>query len=275
MSPKCLLTIAGTDPSGGAGIQADLQVFRDFGYHGLSAITAVVWQNTCGVGGFEAMSGEVLGEQLRALAEDVAIEGVKLGMLPAVTTVEAVCAFLANCAHVPVVLDPVMASGDGGHLLSANEAVLSAAGLLHPFVAVLTPNVPEAERLLGRTIQTHDAMLEAAASLRQFGAKAVLLKGGHLVGQADFVLTDAWADADGARLLEALLPIEQDVRGTGCQLASAILAGLVDGLAPMEAALGARRYLNDLLHRRRANIGRGRPVIVRSTAGGILPEENE
>lgn len=277
----CLLTIAGTDPSGAAGIQADLQVFRDLGYHGLSVVSAVVWQNTVGVRGWQSIGREGLRGQLETLLEDVPIAGIKLGMLPDVASVEVVSEFittirakaLASGRHIPVVLDPVMASGNGRFALSEDDTVHRAVELLYAQTDVLTPNVPEAERLLGGKILTGDEMLLAGARLMKLGPKAVLLKGGHLSAEPDFELTDVFADADGARLLEPLVRIDEDVRGTGCQLASAIACGLVDGRTAFEAVDRARRYLNDLLHAsNRVRIGRGRSILVRPMRVGYLPD---
>lgn len=285
----CLLTIAGTDPSGAAGIQADLQVFRDLGYHGLSVVTAVVWQNTVGVRGWQSMGPEALSAQLETIAEDVPIAGIKLGMLPDVASVEVVSAFISrlrssatatNRGAIPVVLDPILASGDGRYPLSKQETMHRAVELLYAQTDVLTPNVPEAEQLLGSTIRTADEMLQAAERLQKLGPRAVLLKGGHLSEQPEFELTDAFADRDGARLLPALPAIDEDVRGTGCQLASAILCGLAGdclegqrgGLTAVEAVEQARRYLNDLLHAsNRVRIGRGRSILVRPMRAGFLP----
>src|SRR5690554_4849020 len=155
---RCLLTIAGTDPSGAAGIQADLQVFRDFGYHGLSVISAVVSQNTVSVRGWQAIGREGLKGQLKALLHDIPIAGIKLGMLPDVDTIEVVSEFIQrvravaaaeNMPPIPVVLDPVMASGDGRYALSKENTMQRAVELLYAQTDVLTPNVPEAELLLG------------------------------------------------------------------------------------------------------------------------------
>lgn len=281
----CLLTIAGTDPSGAAGIQADLQVFRDLGYHGLSVITAVVWQNTVGVRGWQAIEREGLQGQLDAVLEDIPVAGIKLGMLPDVGTIEVVSEFIhkirsgvkadrnAQVRPIRVVLDPVMASGDGRYALSKQETMQRAVELLYGQTDVLTPNVPEAEQLLGCKIRTADEMLRAGERLMKLGAKSVLLKGGHLSDEPDFELTDVFVDADGARLLEPLARIDEDVRGTGCQLASAIACGLADGRTEFEAVDRARRYLNDLLHApNRVRIGRGRSILVRPLRSGFLPK---
>ncbi len=277
----CLLTIAGTDPSGAAGIQADLQVFRDLGYHGLSVISAVVWQNTVGVNGWQAIDREGLKGQLDALLDDIPIFGIKLGMLPDVGTIEVVSEFIREIRMIaeadkmkpiPVVLDPVMASGDGRYALSKQETMQRAVELLYAQTDVLTPNVPEAEQLLGGKILTANEMLRAAECLLKLGPKSVLLKGGHLRAAPDFELTDVFADEDGARLLEPLAMIDEDVRGTGCQLASAIACGLADGRTAFEAVDRARRYLNDLLHApNRVRIGRGRSILVRPMRAGFLP----
>lgn len=259
-----LLTIAGTDPCGAAGIQVDLQVFRDFGFHGLSAISAVVAQNTSGVRAYEAVSEAIFKEQLDALAEDIPIEGVKIGMLPTVRSIEGVGRFLESTSPPFVVLDPVLASGDGAHALSAAGALEALVEVLVPRVSVLTPNVVEASAMLGRPLATLDDLLLAAEDLCRLGCAGVLLKAGHLAHRSsDDLIRDIWADEEGAIVLEGLERIEADVRGTGCQLSSAILCGLVEGRSPREAGEGARGYLNRLLRTRAARPGRGRPLVIR------------
>ncbi|MFU8806131.1 MAG: bifunctional hydroxymethylpyrimidine kinase/phosphomethylpyrimidine kinase, partial [Bradymonadaceae bacterium] len=258
------MTIAGTDPSGAAGIQVDLQVFRDFGYHGLSAISAVVSQNTVGVRAYEPMSARTLQGQLDALMEDIPMAGIKIGMLPTAEAVEVTARFLDAQPACPVVLDPVLTSGDGKHSLigpGGSDALLAR---LLPRVSVVTPNVNEAQVMLGRSLETMEDLLLAAEDLCRLGCPGVLLKAGHLAGEsAASTISDVWADARGARVLEGLTRIDVDVRGTGCQLSSALSCALVDGLEPLDAAEKARHYLNVLLQSRVHSPGRGRPIIIR------------
>ena len=262
---RSLLTVAGTDPSGGAGIQVDLQVFRDFGYHGLSVVTALVWQNTTEVRGFEQTRPAVLREQLEAVFDDIPVRGIKLGMLPTPAVVETVADLLDERLGeepCPVVLDPVLRSGTGESRLArwgAPEAML--ARLLR-HVDVVTPNRDELIALAGREIETGDEGAVAARELLEFGCGAVLFKMGHLADGDE--ISDALITDDQTTWLEPLSRVEADVRGTGCQLSSALVAALADGDDLVDAVERSRTYLNELLHNRRASVGAGRPVIVRT-----------
>lgn len=253
-----VLTIAGTDPTGAAGIQVDLQVFRDFGVHGLSVITAVVAQNTQEVLQFTAMSGNAVETQLKALSDDgIEISAIKVGMIPEGDAVLAVCEF-AESLNVPMVVDPVLKSGSGHVALS--NATLDAHLQLMKLAHVVTPNTPEAVQFSG----PHTDALELAESMQKLVGGSVLLKGGHRLNEDDAII-DVWCDDDGARNLKALQTIDDDVRGTGCQLSSAIAAGLALGHPPETAAVLARGYLNDLLVHHRARIGDGRAIIIRGS----------
>lgn len=261
--PRFVLSVAGTDPSSAAGIQVDLQVFRDMGCHGLSAVTAVVWQNTQGVRGFEPMSGAVVAAQLEAVIEDLPVDAIKLGMLPSAEVVEVVADYMARwrARGVPVVCDPVLASGDGQVALASSQVVDAMRRRLLPVVDVLTPNVPEAVALLGG--QPFERLAQGAQALLELGPQAVLLKAGHWQDAQVEGFADCWADAQGVRLMPALPGIDEDVRGTGCQLSSALAAGLAGGHTPYEAASRARELLNGWLWRRRLSPGKGRAMIVR------------
>jgi hydroxymethylpyrimidine/phosphomethylpyrimidine kinase len=269
MPDKSLLTIAGTDPSGGAGIQVDLQVFRDWGYHGLSAITAVVTQDTTGVFSFDPCRRALLRNQIDAITADVPISGIKIGMLPTLGSVEAIVAFLEEFEadhSVPIVVDTVLTSGKGDvemARLGAAEAILDQ---LIGHADIVTPNVPELERLTGNDITTRAEAEDASKELLESGCDAVLFKTGHMerdTGSEN--VQDLLVIADGeATWLEPLARVDADVHGTGCQLSSAICAALADGMGMLDAAEASRRYLNDLLHARVRHIGRGRPVIVRT-----------
>ncbi|MFP4597103.1 MAG: hydroxymethylpyrimidine/phosphomethylpyrimidine kinase [Persicimonas sp.] len=262
---RSLITVAGTDPSGGAGIQADLQVFRDWGFHGLSVITAIVAQNTAEVERFEPVSAQLLWDQLVMLLEDVEPWGIKVGMIPSAAAADELAGVLerirdTNC--IPIVFDPVMASSSSyslqrpGTLQALEERVI-------PLVDVLTPNVREAEALLEVEIGDEDGLVDAAVELRELGCRYVLLKAGHLPGRGAQV-SDVLAGPHGVTKLEPLETVDADVRGTGCQLSSALVAAMVEDVSIVDAANAARRYLNDLLHTRRESIGNGRPVIVRA-----------
>jgi hydroxymethylpyrimidine/phosphomethylpyrimidine kinase len=261
---RSLLTIAGTDPSGGAGIQVDLQVFRDWGFHGLSVITAVVCQNTAGVSRFEGLSARLVEEQLTTLLDDVEPAGIKIGMVSRAEVVDVVASVVEQAREefgCPVVFDPVMASSASQTLKMPGTVVAMRERLL-PQVDLLTPNVNEAQVLLDRPIADRQSFEAAASELVELGCRAVLLKAGHLPRE-EGGMRDVLADAQGVRTLSALERVDEEVRGTGCQLSSALVAALAQGMELDEACEEARGYLNRLLHENRRHIGRGRAVIVR------------
>ncbi len=264
---RSLITVAGTDPSGGAGIQADLQVFRDWGFHGLSVVTAIVAQNTAEVERFEPVSAKLVWTQLVMLLEDIEPWGVKIGMIPSAAVADELAGVLERIRDgngCPIVFDPVMASG-GSQSLQRPGTLQAIKERIIPLVDVLTPNVHEAEALLGIEIADEDDFVDAAAKLRELGCAYVLLKAGHLPGRGD-KLSDVLAGPEGVTRLEPLEAVDADVRGTGCQLSSALIAAMAEWQNVPQAANAARRYLNDLLHDRRAQLGKGRPVIVRTEA---------
>lgn len=258
-----VLTIAGTDPSGGAGIQADLQVFRDHGVHGLSVITAIVWQNTSKVIGWRSVSPEDLRAQLTAVFDDIDVAAIKIGMLGSAANMLVVGEVL-KAARVPIVLDPVMTSGDGGTALidSAPDTLLALCRTLGDDLRLITPNVPEAVAL--STTDTNnlhpDGLEHLAEALRHQIGRPVLLKTGHADGTGE--LRDILVD-DRARWLKPLPRIPDDVRGTGCQLSSAIACRLAAGDDLLTAVETSRTYLSDRL-KCRLRIGKGRAVVVRN-----------
>ncbi len=267
MSQKALLSIAGTDPSGGAGVQVDLQVFRDWGYHGLSAITAVVTQSTSGVISFDPCRDDVLRSQLDVIVGDVPISGIKIGMLPTLESVEAVGGFFdeyGDQLDCPVVIDTVLTSGDGHTELTRLGVAEAMQDMLFERADLVTPNLSEMERLSGRSISNRADAERAARELLECGCDAVLFKSGHMETNPDSVADLlVMSDAD-AIWLEQLPRVEEDVHGTGCQLSSAICAALADGQDMKSAVEDARRYLNDLLHTSIHRIGRGKSVVVRT-----------
>ena len=237
------LTIAGSDSGGGAGIQADLKAFAAHGVHGLSAIAALTAQHTRGVTAVHVPPVDFLRAQVDACFDDFRIAAVKLGMLATSEVIHAVADALE--AHRPphVVVDPVMVATSGARLL-ADDALEAMRTRLLPLATVLTPNLPEAEMLLGRPIADDASAQRALDDLRAFGAGAVLLKGGHL-DEGDRVI-DRYADATGTvRYEHRRLRIEG--HGTGCTLASAIAARLCLGGTPRAACEAATHYIADAL----------------------------
>lgn len=264
----CVLTIAGTDPCGAAGIQVDLRVFADHGCYGLSVISAVVWQNTQGVRGWRACSAEEVRQQMLAVLDDLPVHAIKLGMLATAEIVEAVAEVVRThpgAQGVPVVCDPVLASGDGQVALAKEALVEAMHTHLFGVVDVLTPNIPEAGVLLGGAFDDSmnssiDDPIKAAQVLAQQVRGGVLLKGGHW-GDADEAV-DWWAHRGQVTALRGYPRIPEDVRGTGCQLASAIASNIALGDDLGLAIDNARDYLHWLLVNARQRLGRGRPVIV-------------
>ncbi|MGK7753289.1 MULTISPECIES: bifunctional hydroxymethylpyrimidine kinase/phosphomethylpyrimidine kinase [unclassified Roseovarius] len=232
-----VLSIAGSDPSGGAGVQADLKAISANGAYGMAALTALTAQNTQGVQGVHLVPPEFVADQIRVVAEDVRIDAVKIGMI---ATAEIARAVADALPEAPVVLDPVMVAKGGSSLLS-EDAVAALRDALVPKAAVITPNLPEAAALLGRDeATTRDAMAEQAQALRTLGCAAVLLKGGHLVGEDS---PDVLADADGVHWFEGARVATRNTHGTGCTLSAALAARIGRGDPLPEAVAEAKAYV--------------------------------
>lgn len=244
--PPVALTVAGSDPSGGAGIQADLKTFSALGAYGTAVLTALTAQSTRGVTGIHTVPPAFVRQQIDTLLDDVDVDAVKVGMLAGAPTIAAVGEVLAaRRATLPVVvLDPVMVATSGSRLL-AEDAVAPMRDLL-PVASVITPNLPEAAVLLG-TEPARDltGMRAQAAALRDLGARAVLLKGGHLAGTPDAV--DLWLDEDGERLLRQPRVPTRNTHGTGCSLSSAIAALAPRSPSLADAAAHAKAWLTGAL----------------------------
>lgn len=246
--PVSALTIAGSDSGGGAGIQADLKTFAAHRVHGLSAIAALTAQHTRGVTAVEVPPPAFLRAQIDACFEDFEIGAVKIGMLANADMIHAVAKALDQHCPPHIVLDPVMVATSGAQLL-ANSAIEVLRKRLVPMATVVTPNLPEAEFLLGRSIPDLDAMREACDALLDLGAGAVLLKGGHLAGSDEVVdLFSARRESGGRTRREIRHPrLDLDAHGTGCTLAAAITAQLALGLPLDEACNAASDYVHRAL----------------------------
>ena len=242
------LTIAGSDPSGGAGIQADLKTFHQFGVYGEAVITLLTVQNTVRVSRVEVMPPPLVLEQLAAVIEDIPPGAAKTGALGSAEMVEAVARAAADFPF-PLVVDPVMVSKHGMSLLPG-AAVAAIRDMLLPRAFLITPNVPEAEALTGMTIRTMEEMRRAACRLRELGARAVLIKGGHLEGDA----TDLLFDGAGWHEFPAPRVATPHTHGTGCTYSAAITAGLALGLALPVAVGRAKRFIHEAI---RTNPGLG------------------
>ena len=236
-----VLSIAGSDSGGGAGIQADLKTFSALGCYGMTAITAITAQNTCGVTGIHGIPPAMLKAQIDAVVEDIGVDAVKIGMLhsPEVVRVVADAIRIHRLPHV--VLDPVMVATSGDRLIAAETAAVLVESLF-PLAEVVTPNLDEAGWLLGRAIDGVDALDAAAHDLLRLGAQAALLKGGHLPG--DWVV-DVLAIRNVAQVqrLQSQRIATHNGHGTGCTLSSAIAAYLALGLPLAQAMEQARAYI--------------------------------
>ena len=230
-----VLVVAGSDSGGGAGIQADVKTIAAMGGYAATAITALTAQNTLGVQDIMPVPPAFVRGQMASVLDDIGADAVKLGMLGSQATIEAVAEMLSS-RRAPVVLDPVMVAKGGARLLPP-EAVEALTRLLVPLAALVTPNVPEAESLTGRSIGSVADMRGAADRLLAMGAAAVLLKGGHLPGP---VCTDLLVTADGVLALEEPRIGTRHTHGTGCTLASAIATGLAQGMTLPAAVERAR-----------------------------------
>lgn len=234
------LTIAGSDSSGGAGIQADLKTFSALGVFGASVITALTAQNTRGVSAIHDVPDEFIAAQMDAVFSDLAVKAVKIGMLSRPGAIRTVAEGLARHKARPVVLDPVMVAASGARLLS-DDSLNDLRTILIPAADLITPNLPEAGALLGtEAATTEEEMQRQGAALLALGARAVLMKGGHGEGPES---TDLLVTTDGTRRFTAPRHVTRNTHGTGCTLSSAIAAGLASGLDLPEAVEKAKAYI--------------------------------
>lgn len=249
------LTIAGSDSSGGAGIQADLKTFSAFGVYGASAITALTAQNTVGVHGVHAVPPAFVIAQIDAVLTDLATGAIKTGMLATAAIVTAVAERLAAVPNIPLVVDPVMVATSGDNLLDA-DAIDAVRHRLLPRATLVTPNIPEAARLLGEPEGASEAdLLRQARAILGFGAKAVLLKGGH--GSGDNAI-DVLVTADSTMTFAMPRVTTTATHGTGCTLSAAIAALLASGADLEKAVERAKAYVwNALLAGQDLGLGQG------------------
>lgn len=240
--PPCCLTIAGSDSGGGAGIQADIKTFHAHATHSLSVITAVTAQNTRGVSAVHKVPGTHIRHQIKAVFADFPVAAVKIGMLGDAAITRLVAREMRKHQPAWLVLDPVMIATSGARLLE-DDAVRAMIDELIPLADVLTPNLPEAETLLGRRIATDSDFDRAGKDLQELGVPGVLLKGGHSPGQQ---VTDRFYDPRGVMgLVHPRLDLEG--HGTGCTLSSAIAAELARGRRPRQAVRHAVNYVQSAL----------------------------
>jgi len=250
------LSIAGSDSSGGAGIQADLKTFSALGVYGATAITALTAQNTKGVKGVMAVPPEFVLAQMRAVASDLEVGAVKIGMLATGPIIEAVAAGLDAFPEVPVVLDPVMVATSGDPLLDDDAVDLLKSELI-PRATLITPNLSEGAILLGEPLESREQMLEGRAErLRALGANAALLTGGESMAETAL---DVFADESGVRRIEAPRIETENTHGTGCTLSSAIAAELAKGESLDKAVKLAKLYVTAaIIAAEEVSVGEGR-----------------
>ncbi len=241
MTTPVALTIAGSDSSGGAGMQADLKTFAALGVYGASAITALTAQNTRGVSGIHPVPAEFVAAQIDAVCSDLDVGAVKIGMVAQGATIDAIAAGLRRWSPPHVVLDPVMVASSGDRLLAA-DAVDALRRDLFPLASLVTPNLPEAAALLDARIATGEAEIaEQGRRLLALGCRAVLIKGGHGEGAESI---DCLVHADGVVALSAPRLAAQNTHGTGCSLSAAIAAGLARGEALELAVRNAKAWIS-------------------------------
>lgn len=246
------LTIAGSDSGGGAGIQADLKTFHNFGVYGASAIAALTAQNTLGVQGVWAVPPEFLELQIRSVLSDIGANSIKTGMLFNASLISAAARVLREYPNIPLVIDPVMVAKGGSRLL-LDEAIAALKEELLPRADIVTPNIDEASALTGASIHNEEEMKKSAEQILRMGAKAVLIKGGHLKEKSAL---DIFYDGKRWERLESPRIETPHTHGTGCTLSAAITASLAKGCSLMESIRAAKNYITEAI-RGAQPIGRG------------------
>lgn len=248
---KKSLTIAGSDSCGGAGIQADLKTFSALGVYGMSVITAVTAQNTQGVFAIQDITPDIIKAQIKAIFDDIHVDSVKIGMVSKINTIKTIAEALKKYTPDCIVLDPVMVSKSGYHLLEP-EAKTSLVKDLLPLASIITPNLPEAEMITGLTINTLDNMEEAAKTIFGMGPRNILIKGGHLEGDA----IDILYDGKEFKYFHSKRIPTKNTHGTGCTLSSAIAANLAQGLTVEVSVTAAKKYITSAIEHS-LSIGKG------------------
>ncbi|NLI12650.1 MAG: bifunctional hydroxymethylpyrimidine kinase/phosphomethylpyrimidine kinase [Peptococcaceae bacterium] len=236
---RTVLTIAGSDSCGGAGIQADLKTFSALGAYGMSVITAITAQNTMGVFDVRELDVDIIKKQIDYLYEDIRIDAVKVGMVSSIEIIDVIGECLKKNNAVNIVVDPVMVSKSGYHLLR-EEAKDELFKVLFPLAEVVTPNLFEAELITGAKIENLEQMKEAAVKIHSLGVRKVIVKGGHLTGDA----VDVLYDGESFEYLTGTRIETKNTHGTGCTFSSAIAALLARGYTFQKAARLAKEYIN-------------------------------
>ncbi|MEK5232875.1 bifunctional hydroxymethylpyrimidine kinase/phosphomethylpyrimidine kinase [Lysinibacillus sp. FSL K6-0232] len=237
---QIVTTIAGSDSSGGAGIQADLKTFQELKVFGTTVITALTAQNTLGVSGVLPIEAAFVEQQLQALLEDFSISAVKTGMLFSPAIIQTVAHTFAN-TNIPLIIDPVMIA-KGGESLLQQEAIEALSHYLLPIATIVTPNIPEAETLTGKTINTIDDIKEAADHLLATGVHCVIIKGGHLADTTDAIDYVFFNDGQAFSMQTPRIATN-NTHGTGCTFSAALTAFIGRGLSIKEAIIEAKKFI--------------------------------
>jgi hydroxymethylpyrimidine/phosphomethylpyrimidine kinase len=236
---KNILTIAGSDSCGGAGIQADIKTFSAHGLYGMSVITAVTAQNTQGVFAVQDIDKEIIAKQIEAVYDDIKVSAVKIGMVSQIDTIKVIAEELSKFKAENIVLDPVMISKSGFDLLR-KESKETLIKVLIPIADIVTPNIHEAQAITGLKIENIKDMEKAAVEIYKMGPKNVLIKGGHLVDDA----TDVLFDGEKIELFKGRRINTKNTHGTGCTLSSAIASNIALGYGVKESVRRAKEYIN-------------------------------
>lgn len=245
------MTIAGSDSGGGAGVQADLKSFAAMGVYGVSVLTAITAQNTVEVTDVMELPVSLIESQIDAVVADIGTDAVKTGMLSSAAIIEAVVGKIKEYGFANLVVDPVMVAKSGDKLLQ-DDAVQVLRDMLVPLAMLVTPNIPEAEVLTRSSISNVDEAQEAAVAIVGMGAKAVVVKGGHLLGPA----SDIFYDGEEFRVFTTQRISSTSTHGTGCTFASATAAGLARGLSLRDSVSQAKKYVTEAI-RSAYPMGRG------------------
>lgn len=264
---KVCLTIAGVDPSGGAGIIADIKTFTAFDCFAAAAVTSLTFQNTKGVFGFENQSSECVRRQLLPVFDDFEVAAVKTGMLPTIEIIKEISRIIVERNIENFVVDPVVRSTSGYDLID-DEALQSLIKNLFPLAKIITPNIPEAERITGLKIQSESDIQQAAQIMQNFGAKNVLIKGGHFQGENKTVngktqsrqATDFLYCGEEVFVFESQFIETNSTHGTGCTLAAAITANLANGKTLAESVKISKEFVFQAI-KNSPNLGKGNPSV--------------
>jgi hydroxymethylpyrimidine/phosphomethylpyrimidine kinase len=238
------LTIAGSDSGGGAGIQADLKTFSALGVFGMTAITAVTVQDTRGVRRSETIEPSAVAAQILVVADDIGVDAAKTGMLATAPIVRAVAGAVAEARIGPLVVDPVSVSKHGDPLLAADALEALRSSVL-PLATIVTPNLPEAAALCGLQVRSRDEMRRAAGAIAELGARAVLVKGGHLPDAE--TAADLFVHAGGEEWLDGERIATPHTHGTGCTLSAAITAHLAKGATLRDAVVAGKAFVTEAI----------------------------